>query len=750
MTLTKTLTALVPAATVTVAITLCALTLSPSARAQGPIPISAASNEADRQTILSGVNDLRAPGGLVGGLILVGPQAFRLVEGGGEGTPIVAAAHAGKGRVLVVAHNNFLSAEGLANSGNARFLSQGVSWLSGRAKRGVHIGVVGEGEAATALGSAATWAAVTTLRPSDLTPARLAQIDVLIVNPDAFTGPNGEAKAATVGDFVRAGGGLLTYGVGWGWQQMHPEERLPDAGFNRLLVPLAGIGCTGGVASPTGKDGEFLASRPSPPEGSGEAFHALTLLESHSEGKDTLSPAEAALIGRTLAAACDVLPDSDTTFLPRLRSLLTKSGYAPGTSVEPTKFAPMTLAEPVARIAALLEARQIAATPMGQKKAHPSAAAFPGRVPGEATRVSNRVVEVDTAVPDWHSTGLYAAPGETITVTLPENAVGRGLGVRIGAHKDLLWEKESWPRFPQITVEKRITGRTLKLACAFGGTVYITVPGTKEASGIVPVTISGAVIQPYFVRNKTTAAEWATLRDAPAPWAELQGDKVILTVPSMVVRTLRDPSALVAYWDEVADAAADLYAIPHERRRQERYCVDVEISAGYMHSGYPIMVHDDVAATMVSVRTLRGTDGDKTWGFYHELGHNHQRPEWTWEGCGEVTNNLFSLYGDEKFNAVDANYTGSHGAVAPATRRARLVKYSGRRCFVRWLEVRSLPYSNLLYSASAGVRVGIVPKGLRRVPCLAGCRASAHRAGEARSILGTLLAGSPPKSRPVF
>lgn len=33
-----------------------------------------------------------------------------------------------------------------------------------------------------------------------------------------------------------------------------------------------------------------------------------------------------------------------------------------------------------------------------------------------------------------------------------------------------------------------------------------------------------------------------------------------------------------------------------------------------------------------------------SWGLYHEMGHNRQKGEWTFEGCTEVTVNIFSLY----------------------------------------------------------------------------------------------------------
>jgi hypothetical protein len=52
------------------------------------------------------------------------------------------------------------------------------------------------------------------------------------------------------------------------------------------------------------------------------------------------------------------------------------------------------------------------------------------------------------------------------------------------------------------------------------------------------------------------------------------------------------------------------------------------------------MVPLEAAADMVSVDRLKAG----TWGLFHELGHNHQESDWTFEGTVEVTVNLFSLY----------------------------------------------------------------------------------------------------------
>jgi hypothetical protein len=113
------------------------------------------------------------------------------------------------------------------------------------------------------------------------------------------------------------------------------------------------------------------------------------------------------------------------------------------------------------------------------------------------------------------------------------------------------------------------------------------------------------------------------------------------------VRNLENPEAVAKLWDEVADHCADLVGWAHPRARKERFVADTQISAGYMHAGYPIMTHLDVADMVVSVAALMK---DGSWGHYHEIGHNHQDDMWTFEGTVEVTVNLFTLYVYDKLN----------------------------------------------------------------------------------------------------
>ena len=84
----------------------------------------------------------------------------------------------------------------------------------------------------------------------------------------------------------------------------------------------------------------------------------------------------------------------------------------------------------------------------------------------------------------------------------------------------------------------------------------------------------------FLFSGVTTADEWALLRTAPSPWAELEFDNIILTVPSDAVRKLDRPDELAALWDDIMRGIADLAAKPHKFPRKERFVADVQISHG--------------------------------------------------------------------------------------------------------------------------------------------------------------------------
>jgi hypothetical protein len=613
----------------------------------GCLPTMARADEAtDRDALLRGVTEIVAPGGIPGDFVVYGAQAFTVMTGrmGKAHLPVFAAAHYGTGRAVTVGHEAFFGGAALQHPDNARLAVNVAGWVGGgKLPAGLRIGLHDQaGELRDALNQAGC--KVTLLKTGDL-PAALKGLDVLWLNQASLDGTANHARVDAVRKWVQQGGGVVVTGPAWGWQSVNSGLDLArDQSGNRLVMPM-GIAFAAGELEATGKEGAFSVT-----EGEDlpltRAPQALGALEEQAAGRRKLTDAELEQITTTLAEAVGMLTESRPEFTRRVEKLCADQTG----DLIPTKQTPITAAMPFARLKATLDVQRWRHLPPEKVVASPAAVSFPGAIRPDVPRVT-QTASVDTSVPEWHGLGLYAAPGEVVTVTLPTAAAGKGLGIRIGAHTDTLWHLARWERFPEITLSRPLDTAITRVASPFGGTLYLVVPNECKL-GNVQVTVTHAVPAPRYVRGVTDVAEWKqTLRNAPGPWAELEGKLVILTVPSYAVRDLDDPEALMAYWDEVMEHCYALYAAP-KRNRPERYCVDRQISAGYMHSGYPIMTGDDVARTFCDLSILRGNTGIKCWGFYHEMGHNFQQPEWTWDAFGEVTNNLFSLYGTETLNGV--------------------------------------------------------------------------------------------------
>jgi hypothetical protein len=596
---------------------------------------AAAAEKGDVETLLDGVERIAAPGA-PGSLCVFGDQAFAVVAGGAGGKarqPAVAATRMGKGRVVAFGHDGYLGAEALAAADTGRLMLNAVRWVAGEAAKKEEPFRV----AVRHQGGLLTFFQKQGLKAEALDGpdwlGKLKSFSVLCIHPNGLAG---DATAAAVAKFIGDGGGLVAGDTAWGWLQLHPGKTLlADHPGNRVLAP-AGLVWADGYSERTDKAG--FATAPLPPA-LVHAGRALDALNAHAAGKSPLKPDEIAQASWALSHAARSVPPGDALLLPRLRRLRAEKA---ATAI-PTPDKPLAMREPLARVLLTLELQEIQSLPAEKVGAHPAAAAFPGALPQKAERVE-RDIEVNTGIPAWHSTGLYAAPGEIVSVELPAAAASKGLWVRIGCHTDTLWHHSSWSRCPEVCRRFPLNAAATKAANAFGGPVYIEVPDGCKL-GTVSVKIRGAVEAPYYLLGKTPLAEWREkVRQRPAPWAELATSKVVIALPSKNVRTLDDPEDLMKFWDRVMDACAELACRPLERPRPERYVTDVQISAGYMHSGYPIMTFLDMPEVMVDKARVMENRHGGVWGLFHEMGHNHQSGDWTFDGTGEVTVNLFTLY----------------------------------------------------------------------------------------------------------
>ncbi len=184
--------------------------------------------------------------------------------------------------------------------------------------------------------------------------------------------------------------------------------------------------------------------------------------------------------------------------------------------------------------------------------------------------------------------------------------------------------------------------------------MYVRVPA---GSKLGPITVTIEVQWAHRSSRRQDDRRRVEERGAEPAWAvgRDRTDGLSIMVPSSAIASARRSAAVLDLWDRILDADADLAAIPHDRPRAERILVDRELSAGYMHSGYPIMAHLDVQGDLVSLASLKAG----FWGPLHELGHNHQWDPWMLPGSTEASVNLWSVYASE--NALNI----PHGSTVP-------------------------------------------------------------------------------------
>lgn len=567
------------------------------------------------------------PGCVVADGVHAAPIAFGRVNG--TEVAVAAAASHGKGRVVSVTHQSFFDGETGRRSDNATFLRECLLWLAGNATtKTVYIDERRRGMAANAESALKGSGVIFKTFRSYGELAAMPSGAVVVTMPDGYK----ISEAAKLTEFIKRGGGVFAIVVGWGWQQLNPGKSFStDSTFNAALGP-AGIYTGGNIADATRNSLFEIAKAVADVPGC-TAKSAMDFLAGG--GKATKNIGERSLF--TLGMLDAALPPKDIMWRPKLDAFRNSAG-----GIVPSPAKPLGANRVRERLAYVLFQNAWQSNLERNWPANAAASVYPG-VPEKGTSRVTRDVTVDLSIPRWHSTGLFAAAGEPLTVTLPEGAEKMGLRIRVGSTTCRLTSAREWRRAPIVDMEMPISKRSVTFASPFGGLVYVVVP--RDMKGKVTVKIGPACPAPRFVEGRDTPESWAgQLRCNPAPFAEIENDHIVLIMPYDSVKDLADPRPLLQVWREIMDNDARLAAIPIKRDSPERICIDVQLCAGYMHSGYPIMIPAGSARRLASEPIIRAGEQDDVWGFFHEMGHNHQHPDWTFNGTGEVTVNFFTLY----------------------------------------------------------------------------------------------------------
>jgi hypothetical protein len=562
----------------------------------------------------------------------------------------VSASHAGQGRVVGSGHET-MSVQSTGAHGNLSL--NGLDWVcDGRQRVGLHSSFNGWQDTLLAEGYSVITSA---------TPADLSNLDCFVTK---FWNSYSDVENAQIEQWLTAGGGLVMGGHAWYWSYSNSDvaHNYPGnkiAKTTGLLVSSKNIYTTTEVPDESWGPTHRL-------------YGALPLLEEHFAGTLMLTGTDADAVANAVNLCASNLPLDYTAFWSAVWHLSNTTGW-----IHINASSTFTLnVDEIDDLLLNIQEQLMQKLPADELFMHPSSTSFPGPVYPTAPRL-NRTIEIDgdfSGLPGNFgyanagahgrmSTGLYAAPGEVVTVTLPPEILGEDAYILVGGHTDSLWGKSSLSRHPKIHRWWSVTNTTMEVGNAFGGAVYIAL-AKGSALGSINVTIAGAVEMPWYVHGKTNLNDWRNLlRHAPGPTAELQSDWFILTVPSSYIRNLDDPDHAMTFWDQALQMEHNLSGYT-PWPRVERAQFDVQISAGWMHSGYPFMAHVASVAGVVN-GTYMYENGD--WGMFHELGHNHQWMPSTLPGNTEATCNLYSVRLME-----DLVGKPGHGAMNSTTREARV------------------------------------------------------------------------------
>jgi len=301
-------------------------------------------------------------------------------------------------------------------------------------------------------------------------------------------------------------------------------------------------------------------------------------------------------------------------------------------TIAPTQAAPIAKAtKPVEAMLTRYQSNKFDAMTPAQLFAHPSASDFPG-APLAGSTVS-RTVSVSGNTPvDFYmnqgykatriETGVYAAPGATITITIPSDKTGAGLQAHISPNgsEDQIWNQSTWTFFPKLWRRVSLTATSTQTGSVMGGLVTILVPANSSL-GTFDVTVTGALPAPAFTLGVNTDTEWnATLKNHPAPYGFIKTDKLVMYVERSQLAALTNPTEVANHWKTVMDVGDEYYGYSAWRKRGEAIASARYVAYGAAYAGYPIEAGWGVGEDAFLNNPMK----NGSWGNYHELGHGYQ------------------------------------------------------------------------------------------------------------------------------
>jgi Peptidase M60, enhancin and enhancin-like/N-terminal domain of M60-like peptidases len=261
-------------------------------------------------------------------------------------------------------------------------------------------------------------------------------------------------------------------------------------------------------------------------------------------------------------------------------------------------------------------------------------------------------VRVNSSNPwsDYRPSGIYAKPGEAVSVSVGAVPAGTTVQALIG-----LWQQatgvaspvEVDPTFIALTANS-----TQSISSTYGGPIYFRAVNNTTSGGTVKFQVlQGGTAMPFFVLGRDTHAQWLASINAATvtPYVEFVSNRAIVTFNTDKVKAALagdangDIARIAALFDQMLASHDSVAGLDGSTARDMKQVHPIHYTPHnrvntYMFATYFRTAYCPDCANFLFTKALM-LDG---WGPWHETGHMYQGG-WEWAELGEVSVNLYSL-----------------------------------------------------------------------------------------------------------
>ncbi|MGL4910802.1 MAG: NPCBM/NEW2 domain-containing protein, partial [Romboutsia sp.] len=312
---------------------------------------------------------------------------------------------------------------------------------------------------------------------------------------------------------------------------------------------------------------------------------------------------------------------------------------------------------------------------------------------GDMIHHARSVLSMNSSGQNLQATGLYALPGDKITVYLDANANSGKMPVLQFSQNEGSWR--GWRKGIRLHPGKNeiiVPDASLDWAQPTnpkpGGAIYIENPYTPEEQGSAPIIrIEGAERFPFFKEGdneeefKEFLVEYKKKLDEDNKTGAnkvldilaVESDRMLISGTATgaydaYINKGVNPSDTTDFWDGTMDEVYRYYGLDgsseiHDAKYLKEHIMFAQ-PHGYMYAWIDhVGVQGDVMASMlIPEHVMSGP-----WGFLHETGHRMDTRQRIW---GEVTNNMLPMYMGHLYGNPDTriDYKSIYKKGAPSER----------------------------------------------------------------------------------